>query len=450
MAMETTGVGVYLHVPTGRNFYADKASSTHFSASDNDADSVNYARISFSKTREETKDGHTVDSRAQVRLIPYQVGTKDEPYNLTGRLQESVYVMRELVECKERSHVSLHMSFAFSEIYTARYTPEFVRVDDTHTKPGKRELQSNVPVTALLPDGVTWYTDRVVIQYTTPGLSILGMEWSAKLKLALFYIDSTFSLDVTLQEETTSVDIPFSIITQAGAGGAGVLVTLVDEELLNIEPITLFTFGPLVLEFQPGMRWTSKIKWLLHYNRVYFALRNALSLYGDVLLSTGCMVFIKISLGIRITASLMSNEYQFGLFSADEGTHIVEALVNGAACLELRYARIPFYISINPVCRVCVGFLRCRACVNCLQGILSSLSVMIFFGSQQTDILWTTCNEDGTASLIALPPSAPFPPLAPPHPPTVPDELENCHAHQCNPDLECTYLGPLWICDGGY
>ena len=166
-------------------------------------------------------------------------------------------------------------------------------------------------------------------------------------------------------------------------------------------------------------------------------------------MSTGCLIFVKISVGVRVSASLVSHEYQFGFFSADQTTNIVDAFLSGNACLELRYARIPFFIVVEPLCEICVGLFGCGACSDCLSGILASLTVEFMFGAQQTAVLWTTCNEGGTSGLLNAPPSGPSPPHRPPDGPSVPTELVDCHGHHCNTDAECAHLGPLWVCYGG-
>lgn len=452
--------GRYRHMPSKRAFTVSQASSDAFTASSDRAPDL--VEIQLQKTLQfDNRIGSTtvtVESLVNLPVLDTLNVASFEHFTVHGTMPTTRIALSEVVVCSPWTQGAVDTACLKCERERFQHAVEFKPLADLPVRPKEikrdrqpvrpkdrkrdRQLQSNVPISPVLGDGMQWYQDRLQLQYTTDTISFLGMDWNIRFIASLYYEDNSFGLGVRLSENNLDIDIYFNVVS-ANPGAGGSLITLIDEELLQIPAITLFTFGPLQLQLTPGLRWTSKISFAASFNQIYFPLSNKLSAYAELVLSTGCLIFIKVRLGVTISGSLLWNEYQFGVFSQQSSMAIGLALLNGEACAELRYARIPFTLRIAPLCQVCVGFLRCRSCTNCLTGLLASLAVEFNFGSVTTDVLWSSCNTEGSEGLLLNPPS---PPPRPPPPPPAPSA---CTGHPCNAHFECSDLGHVpdhWLC----
>jgi len=284
------------------------------------------------------------------------------------------------------------------------------------------------------------------LEYTITGIRVLGLSVYLRLSAAYYYSGS-FKVAVTIGEQHLGLELEFTAY-RSGPTSGGALITILDKEVLNIDPIPLFSIGPLTLELKPGLRLLSKLGLSASDEQVYLALRNEIHIFAEVTISTPCIIVIKFKLGVKVSGKIMRREHQFGFFSPDQGAGnpplpLPLALLNGDACMEVRYMQLPFQITVQPICRVCVGFWRCRRCYSCLTSLLSSLTLYMNFGSLTTDIIYTSCNN--YAVFTPYPPSPPPLPLPPPSPPEMPWTV-NCWGNACNDDAECTNLGWTWTC----
>lgn len=237
----------------------------------------------------------------------------------------------------------------------------------------------------FLPDGLQWHTDKVALQYTINAIRFLGLNFRLRIRASFFY-EGGFNLRVNLRETRLTMDLAFYAV-RSGADGVTPTITLQEKEILNINLIPLFSIGPLTLELKPGLRLISTLN-VANINRIYLALRNEIHVFAEITVSTPCIV-LQFKLGISITGKILRIEHQFGFFSADAFTDIASAFQMGQACMELRYVIFPFTLVVAPICRVCIGFLRCNQCTSCLKGLLSSLAITIFIRSMQSDMIYS-------------------------------------------------------------
>jgi len=450
---EPDKLGEYVHKSTSQPFVASRAGDGRFVASNYiGVDTSNLrARTDYEKTIVLIKGGVHVSTRARVRVVP--IDTSDHAYGRNGYTvnysnipTENTFLMTEEVTCVERSRVSLKLPLGSK--YRATMRKEFEEVSPTKRGVEKKDMRSlqdsTVPVSPFLPNGLQWYSNKVALEYTLDTIRFLGLEFYLRVTASLFY-DGVFQVYVALGESNLGIDLEFYAYRSSETGGA--MITLLDREILDIDPIPLFTIGPLTLEIKPGLRLISKLNLAGTVNQIYLALRNEIHVFAEVTISTPCMVVIKFSLGIRVSGRIMRIEHQFGFYSQDAGLNIASALVEGTACMELRYAQLPFSIVIEPICRICVGFLRCKKCFGCLGSLLSSLALYLTFGSMTTDIIYSSCNEG--IKFTNYPPSSPPLPSPPPSPPYSPPPpwRDACYGGPCNDDAECSSLGTLWACN---
>lgn len=451
-------LGSHKHHDTGQTFLVSISTDKQFVASNyaGIGDDSLHAWVDYEKNRKAYSTGLDINAHAIVRINPVDT-TQPEGYqsSSSGVPSQVTFRMNEQVTCRQRSGVTL----SYPEGAKRAFYPlaEFDKISTTDT-PHRRELQSNVPVSAFLPDGLHWYQDKVQLQYTIQGIRVLGLEFYARISAALYY-DGPFSAYIVIGEPSLGLEVGFSAYRSSPASG-GALLTLLDEEILDIDPIPLFSIGPLTLELKPGLRLVSKLNLAASMSQIYLALRNEVHVFAEITISTPCMIVIKFKLGIKVSGRIVRIEHQFGFYSADNNVNIATALVNGDACMEVRYVQLPFSIVVEPICRVCVGFLRCRRCFSCLTGLLSSLAVYLTFGSSTTDILYTSCNDGQT--FTPYPPSLPPLPSPPPSPPPPPWDLA-CWNQYCNDTIEClmnggnggdgwicSYLMPSWADQGSF
>lgn len=187
-------------------------------------------------------------------------------------------------------------------------------------------------------------------------------------------------------------------------------VKLLDQPLLNIPAITLFTIGILSLEFKPELKLIAHANVVIDFKQMFFEISVGLKASGALQVSTPCFFVIKFSLGIQVIGKVFENGIAIGVFSKDPS----QLLFSGQVCTELRHIRHAFELVVRPSCEICTGWF-CGRCRPCLQGLFDKLTYINIFGMPGHETLASTCT-DSFAFAVQPPP----PPLPPPKPPLTP------------------------------
>ena len=445
--------GEYMHRPSKQRFVASEVSRNHFVASNYVPGAKNNApaHIDYDRRMTYGKSSTSIATRVYVRFKPVDLDHKtnyDYTANYSNAPEETTFLMQEDVSCIARSSVTL--SIPSGKVHRVDLKREFEAADGAKGSPSvepinvQRRLSSDVPVSPFLPNGLQWFSDKIALHYTIDAIRFLGLDFYLRVTASLYYTGQ-FAVYVIVGESNLGIDLEFYAYRSSETGGA--MITLLDKDILDIDPIPLFSIGPLTLELKPGLRLLSKLNLASNVNQIYLALRNEVHVFAEVTISTPCMVVIKFKLGVRVSGRILRLEHQFGFYSQSTNTDIATAFAQGTACMELRYAKLPFSIVVQPICRICVGFLRCRSCVNCLGSLLSNLGLYLTFGSMTTNVIFSSCNDG--LEFTQYPPSLPPPPSPPPSPPNPPPPpwIWGCYEGPCNDDAECRFHGQSYGCN---
>lgn len=452
------GLGRLRHVHTGRSFVVEESTPTLFRAFDDGGTRADDSTVQYEKIAQVDEiGGIDLSVSAIVTTVPIEAsererfGATTESNETDGNETESyengvgamkTFRMSQHTTCRPRHGETLLMPDV-GHTASMMVKHEFAFIDSTTAThesglAGRtRHLQgSSIPTSPFMPNFLQWYSDRLVLEYTFDTVRIFGTRWKIRATAAMYYEDSSVGLNLNLNEQSTGMDISFSVLrTNPSAGGS--LLTIVDEDLAGIPEITLFTVGPLSLTLQLGVKFVSKLGLGGGTNQAFLELESQVQVYAEVGISTPCVIFIKLKLGIRVTGRVLRLKHQFGLYSPAVDTDLVSALSAGTACMEVRYLRQPFSLVIAPYCKLCYWW-RCRRCRSCLRGLMNSLSVYWYFGAWESRLIWTSCG-DGT---VLLNPPSPPPALKPPPPPT-----QECVGRSCDSDWLCiNRYGPGWMC----
>ena len=215
-----------------------------------------------------------------------------------------------------------------------------------------------------------------------------------------------FSLGFDIFYKTSSL---FATVFEKQLEKNAAAVQILNQPLLNIPAVTLFSIGIVSLEFKPELKLVAHASVVIDIKQMFFEISAGLRASGSLQVSTPCFFVIKISLGIQVIGKVFENGIAVGVFSKDPS----QMLFSGEVCGELRHIRHAFELIVRPSCEICTGWF-CGHCRPCLQGLFDKLTYINIFGMPTHETLASTCTD--SFAFAIQPPPPPLAPLAPPRP----------------------------------
>jgi hypothetical protein len=202
-------------------------------------------------------------------------------------------------------------------------------------------------------------------------------------------------------------------------------VKLLDQAIMNIPPVTLFTIGIISLDFKPSLKLIAHAQIVADISSLYFEISAGLLASASLRVSTPCFVALKVSLGITVIGDIFQHGIGVGVFSSEPNSFA--PLFSVPVCGQLRHIRHIQTLVVKPTCEICTS-LFCTHCVPCLKGLFDKLTVIQVLAYPEYHILAEICTSDFQFSKTpsSSPPLARSPPYTNPNNLPYLDETQLC------------------------